>query len=61
MHNIYDIAMKRYSLQNRVKITAKKFYEIDPWGKEREGKRKKYQFCPFSIIKLISREHIHNT
>jgi hypothetical protein len=33
IHNIYDIAMKRYSIQNRVrKFTPKKFYEIDPRG-----------------------------
>ncbi len=46
IHNIYDIAMKRYSLYNRVrKFTPKRFYVISV---------KKFQFDPQIRILIIA-------
>ncbi len=54
--NIYSIAMKRYSLQNRVsKFMPKKFYKIDPratigFFRDRRMIPRPYNNLNFSII-----------
>ncbi len=53
IRNIYDIAMKRYSLQNRVrKFMPKKFYEINPCNLQ-NIQNKLICLCLASLSKLL--------